>query len=311
THGTVESTLPDEAYLGWQNGRSEGVRSLNMPAYLGGEFHAAGTKIINSNPANLKQAIPRASGLTLLFDTETAAVRCIMEAPYLSALRTASVSMLALRFLGCAKIHSLCIIGNGIVGTAHLELAAKAVPTLERAILFDVNPKAAIAAASALQRVTGSIEIELAENPEDAVRLADVVIAATAVTVGYIPYAWLKPGTVAINVSLDDFLPEVFFKADMLFVDDWNLIRADSHRMLGRLYREGKVAGPNETAPPPNARRVDGELADLVLGRHQGRRSEEEIVLVNPFGLAIEDVGFGSRVFDIAQARGLGKYVDV
>jgi ornithine cyclodeaminase/alanine dehydrogenase-like protein (mu-crystallin family) len=309
-HGAGESILPNEAYLGWQNGHDHAVRSLNMPGYLGGAFRAAGTKIINSNPANPVQGVPRASGVTLLFDTETARVRCIMEGSYISALRTASVSMLALRLLAPPKIRSLCIIGAGPVGTAHLKIAARTLPTLERVLLFDANPLAATAAANGLLRET-AIQVELVKSAQAAVRSADVVVAATTATTGYIQHSWLRPGAVAINVSLDDFLPEVFLKADLLFVDDWNLVREDSRRVLGRLYREGSISGPKQTTAPLNARRVDGELADLVLRRHPGRRTAAEVILINPFGLAIEDIAFASRIFDIALKKGLGAYVDV
>jgi len=194
----------------------------------------------------------------------------------------------------------------------HLELAVRMCPSVEHAILFDADAARATAARDTLQRKTGrSIEVELATNPEDAVRRADAVVAATTVTNGYIPYSWLKRGSVALNVSLDDFLPEVFFKADLLFVDDWNLVRADCQRLLGRLHREGKIVGPGQVSASPKARSVDGELGDLVLGRHPGRERAEQIILVNPFGLAIEDVAFASHVFDIAQRRKLGTYLNV
>jgi ornithine cyclodeaminase/alanine dehydrogenase-like protein (mu-crystallin family) len=311
-HGSDQTILPDEAYLGWQNCNSEAVRSLNMPAYVGGNFRSAGTKIINSNPANRALGLSRASGLTILFDTETGRIRCVMEATYLSALRTASVSMLAIRLLACNDCRSICIIGAGPIGVAHLELATRTFPALERISLFDINLTSAKEAANALLgREPNSIKIELAGSSESAVRSADVVIAATTVTSGYIPYDWLRPGALAINVSLDDFLPEVFLKADLIFVDDWNLVREDPRRLLGRLYREGAVSGPNQTPLSAEARTVDGEISDLVLGLHSGRRNPKDIILVNPFGLAIEDIAFAARVYEIAQQKALGMYLRV
>src|ERR1700739_3568011 len=104
-----EIILPDEAYLSWKNRHGEPVRSLNMPAYVGGKFSAAGTKLINSNPANPKRGVPRASGLTLLFDEENVRVTCVMEGAYISALRTAAVSTLSVSLLGSAPIHSAAV----------------------------------------------------------------------------------------------------------------------------------------------------------------------------------------------------------
>src|SRR5947209_5285503 len=94
-HASGQVILPDEAYLSWTNDQDEQVRSLNMPAYIGGSLDIAGTKIINGNIANPSRGLPRASGLTLLFDTTSVRVNCIMEGAYLSSLRTASVTLLS------------------------------------------------------------------------------------------------------------------------------------------------------------------------------------------------------------------------
>jgi ornithine cyclodeaminase/alanine dehydrogenase-like protein (mu-crystallin family) len=147
---------------------------------------------------------------------------------------------------------------------------------------------------------------EIMKDAKSAVQFSRAIVFTTTVTSGYVPYAWLNPGTVAVNVSLDDLMPDAYMKCDYLFVDDWNLVRADSRRLLGRMYREGKVTGPGEAPANQNARRVDGEIGDLVSGHHSGRERAEDIIVVNPFGLAIEDVAIAARVYAIAQERKLG-----
>jgi ornithine cyclodeaminase/alanine dehydrogenase-like protein (mu-crystallin family) len=309
-HASGHTVLPDEAYLSWENPSKETVRSLNMPGYLSGDFRSAGTKIINSNPANPTRGLPRASGLTLLFDPDTTRILCVMEGAYISALRTASVSAMA-RLLS-PQFRCMAVIGAGVIGTTHIEVAARTFPLLERVVLFDTNPTAAAGAVEHLQERLGrSPALEMADDAESAVREADVVVPATTVNAGYIPYDWLRPGALAVNVSLDDLMADALLRSDLLFVDDWNLIKADSRRLLGRLYREGRVAGPGNQSPPNGARRVDGELGDIVLGRHPGRQSAAQIIVVNPFGLAIEDVAFASRIFAVAQSGGLGTRLPV
>jgi ornithine cyclodeaminase/alanine dehydrogenase-like protein (mu-crystallin family) len=301
---TGEIILPDEAYLSWKNKNGEPVRSLNMPAYVGGRIGAAGTKIINSNIANPKRGLPRASGLTLLFDEENVRVTCVMEGACISALRTAAVSAMSVKLLGNAPIHSASIIGTGVIGATHLELMTKVFPSLQRIVLFDLNREQAEPLAESMRVSTAAIEVAL--SAEEAVRSSQVVIAATTVTSGYIKYEWLNRGSVIVNVSLDDLLPEVFLKADKLFVDDWNLVCEDSRRLLGKMHREGLIAGPRCHATSANGRKVDGELCDVVAGLHPGRIDQQEIVVVNPFGLAIEDIAFAARIFEIAQMRGIG-----
>lgn len=305
-HGSGETVLPDEAYLGWRNGRDEAVRSLNMPGYVGGSFRAAGTKIINSNPGNVLRGLPRANGLTLLFDPDTVEILCVMEGASISALRTAAVSALCIGELAGPALQCMAVIGAGRIGAAHAELALRTFPSLRRVVLYDANASAAHTLADTLKSSGhDGVECEIAASAQDAVQCADALVAATTVTAGYIRHEWIKPGAVVVNVSLDDLLPEVFLKADLLFVDDWGLVRADSRRLLGKMYREGKVAGPDDPGAD-GVRRVDGEIGDFVLARHPGRTRAEEIIVVNPFGLAIEDVAFASRVFGVARQQGLG-----
>lgn len=311
-HGSGETILPDEAYLGWKTESNETVRSLNMPSYVGGAFRMAGTKIINSNPANRKRGLPRASGLTLLFDPETVRICCMMEGAYISAIRTASVSILCIKKMGKRDLRSIAIIGAGTIGKAHAEVAAKTFESLEQIVLFDLNPSSAETLASTLRSsIHTKVEIQVAKTARDSVHDSDAVVAATTVTSGYIPYDWLLPSCIFVNVSLDDLLPEVFLKADLLVVDDWNLIQADSKRLLGKMYRERRIVGPKDTSSNGATRRVDAEIGDLVLGRHPGRRKAEDIIVVNPFGLAIEDIAFASKVLEVAKSRKIGTLLPV
>jgi N-[(2S)-2-amino-2-carboxyethyl]-L-glutamate dehydrogenase len=311
-HGTGKTILPNEAYLGWLNGRKELVRSLNMPGCLGGPVRIAGTKIINSNPMNPRYGLNRANGLVLLFNSESAKIECILEAAFISALRTASTSQLAVELLASPDAQSVTVLGTGVIGRAHLEILLSRSPMLDRIILFDVNQTAVGDTVEALRmRVARPLAIEISPSAEEAVCSADIVVATTTVNDGYIPYDWLKRGSLVVNVSLDDLLPDVFLNADLLFVDDWELVKSDSHRQLGRMSRDGRVCGPREPPSSDLVRAVDGEIGDLVVNRHPGRRTGDEIIVVNPFGMAIEDLACAACVVEIAKEQGIGKYLDV
>ncbi|MFZ1007694.1 MAG: saccharopine dehydrogenase NADP-binding domain-containing protein [Candidatus Sulfotelmatobacter sp.] len=209
-------------------------------------------------------------------------------------------------------LRSIAIIGAGTIGKAHAEVAAKTFESLEQIVLFDLNPSSAESLASTLRSsIHTKVEIQVAKTARDSVHGSDAVIAATTVTSGYIPYDWLLPSCIFVNVSLDDLLPEVFLKADLLVVDDWNLIQADSKRLLGKMYRERRIVGPKDTSSNGATRRVDAEIGDLVLGRHPGRRKAEDIIVINPFGLAIEDIAFASKVLEVAKSRNIGTLLPV
>jgi N-[(2S)-2-amino-2-carboxyethyl]-L-glutamate dehydrogenase len=313
-HGCGQSNLPDEAYLGWNNTLGEPVRSLNMPGYLGGSWHFAGTKIINGNIANPRRGLPRANGLTIVYDPQSVRPACIMDGAYISSLRTASVSALAIDLLKGKNIECAAIIGAGVLAQAHIELLIQRLPELEIITIFDKEPARVASLQQALAPTLQRAEVRLqpVASAEEAIRPAQLTIPATTTTVGYIQFAWLQPGSILVNVSLDDVLPEVVFQADAVIVDDWNLVKNDPRRLIGRLYREGRVLGPNDPddTPPGQRRKIDAEIGDIVVGTREGRKTENDIILVNPFGLAIEDIALAGHIYQLALVNGLGIHLE-
>jgi ornithine cyclodeaminase len=130
----------------------------------------------------------------------------------------------------------------------------------------------------------------------------------TTTTAGYIPFAWLLPGTLLVNVSLDDPLPEVALLADRVIVDDWNLVKNDHRRLLGRMYRSQQILPPD--SPQGEARgeyrSIDAQLSEVLTKTKKGRINQDDIILFNPFGLAIEDIALAASVYQLAIKHNLG-----
>ena len=311
-HARGGTVVPDEAYLVWTPPAGGSARSLNMPGSLAGGHPVAGTKIINSNPGNPANHLPRASGLTLLFDPETARITCAMEGAYISALRTASVSALASEHLARDTVERLAILGAGELARSHLQLLPLRLPGLREIRIFDVETSRAVQLARDVDGLRQEgIRLQVMDSAEAAVRGAEVIVAVTTTTTGYIQMDWLEPGSLLLNVSLDDALPEVVFGVDRVVVDDWRLVSQDQHRLLGRMYRAGQLRGPLDERPPhADVRRVDAELGWILIGREPARRSQAERILVNPFGLSIEDIALAAEVHQVASRRGLGRVLD-
>ena len=305
-HGRGDTILPAEALLRWQNSEGEWARSLNMPAFLGGDKPAVGTKVINGNVDNVTRGVPRASGLTLLFDVTTGRVLCVMDGGYISALRTASVTLLAAQALA-SRVTEVALLGAGVLGEAHLGLIASHLPELKQIRLFDTSFERA---RELSDRYRSAAPVTVATGAEDAIRDAHLVVTATTTTQPYVPFEWLAPGAVVVPVSLDDLHPDVFLRAGLLIVDDWELVKAGEHRLLGRLYRDGVVTDPGTAPIPGRSRPVDAELGEILAGITQPRRGADDVVVVNPFGMAIEDVAVAAAVHRRAVELGLGQWLE-
>jgi ornithine cyclodeaminase len=319
-HARGETVLPDEAHLAWACD-DEPLRSLSMPALVG---DCAGVKLINANPANPRRGLPRASGLIVLFGLETGRPFCILEAARISCLRTAGVTAVATDLLAPRPLERAALLGAGALARGHLELLASRLPALREIRVYDVDRALAAALAAdcgglatgrgglatgrgGLATGRGGLATGRAvvcDSAEDAIRGAELVVTVTTTTTGYICHDWLAPGALLVNVSLDDPLPEVVLRADKVFVDDWARVAGDPRRLLGRMLRAGQITGPADPDGP--GRTIDGELGEILIGAREGRAGPQEIILVNPFGLAVEDVAVARSVHRHAERRGLG-----
>lgn len=307
-HATGGTLLPDEAYLGWPAPDGAAARCLAMPGGLPtGDGITLGLKVINGCLSNPERGLARAQGLILLFDPQTAWPRAVLEAAHISALRTAAVSAITARHLGRPGLATMAVIGCGAIARAHLQLLPSALPGLDRVSLYDTDSRRRRGLADDLRAQYADERLRIIEStdPRGCVQDADLIITTTTTTTGYIGYDWLRPGALIAHVSLDDVLPEVVHRADLVVVDDWDLVGADTRRLLGRLYHAGRLRSPEGRyhpagSPDPSARAVDTTLGRLLTGDHPGRRSSDDIVLSNPFGMSILDIAVAQAVLPAA-----------
>ncbi|MFP5070880.1 ornithine cyclodeaminase [Pseudonocardia nantongensis] len=292
----------------WHTEGGAFARSLALPGAVWGESPAIGLKLINSSLENPGRGLPRAQGLTFLFDPDTARPTAMMEAAWLSATRTAAYTVLSTRMLAAPGTDRIGLLGCGALAAAHLRLLAAELPGAE-VVVYDLDPNRARALADEWSDPAATLTVRPVEDARTAVQGAGLVLCTTTTTTGYIGHDWLAPGALVAHVSLDDVLPDVVTQADLLVVDDWELVAADDRRVLGRLYRSGDVTGPDgqHVAGTPDAgRRVDAALSDIVTGTRTGRRADTDIVLSNPFGMGVLDVGMAAAVRDVAERDGIG-----
>lgn len=296
-HALGKVVQPLKPYLRWRG--TEGHiadRIIAMPAYVGGDEPMAGLKWIGSKHDNpMLRGLERASALIILNDPESHYPVAVMEGSLISGMRTASVTALASRHLARQNFSRVCCIGCGPIATMQLLTLLDEFPPVKSVKLYDLNSASAERLAAQLQQRFPAVTYSLAASAEQAVRGSEVVITCTVVDHPYIPYEWLSPGTFISNVSIMDVHKEVFLKADKVVVDDWDQSNREK-KIINQLVLEGSFS----------REQLHAELGEILLGRRPGRENDDEIILLNPMGMAIEDVACAQAIFKRALADSVG-----
>jgi ornithine cyclodeaminase/alanine dehydrogenase-like protein (mu-crystallin family) len=98
-----------------------------MPAYLS-DADAVGLKWVAGYPGNQRLGLPYIHGLFVLSDAPTGRPLAVMDATWITEVRTAAASMLGIRALAEGPVETIGIIGCGRQGHVHLELAGQVFP---------------------------------------------------------------------------------------------------------------------------------------------------------------------------------------
>lgn len=271
-------------------------RIIAMPSHIGGEHSVSGIKWIGSKHDNpSKRQIERASAVIILNDPETNYPIAVMEASLISSMRTAAVSAIAARHLARPGFENLTIIGCGLIGDKQLQTMLEQFDHIQNVYLYDQFEAASQRMIEKWRAVRPDITWVQAQSAREAVENGDVVIPCTVTDQPYIEYDWLRKGAFVSNISIMDVHKEVFIKADKVVVDDWSQSNREK-KTIHQLVQDGLFSHEQ----------LHAELGQLVTGEKVGREHDDEIILLNPMGMAIEDIASAYFIYQRAQAENIG-----
>ena len=272
---------------------------LLMPAVsdAGGGDAALGVKLVSVYPSNRARGHPTVYASYVLMDGATGQPLALLEATYLTALRTAATSALAARLLARADARRVVCFGAGVQAAMQLRCLAT-VRRLERVTVVGRNPDRARRFASEMARELG-VPVEVASSSHAAVRDADIVTCATTSTAPVLFGADLCPG---VHVDLVGAFRPTDREADSEAVRRARVV-VDTY--AGALEEAGDVLIPlREGAIHRDD--IVAELAELLTGARIGRRSDDDITLFKSVGWALEDLATARLAYARARAERVG-----
>jgi ornithine cyclodeaminase len=143
------------------------------------------------------------------------------------------------------------------------------------------------------------IDVVPAASPEETVRGSDIVSTVTTATTPLFDAKWLEPGT-HINAAGSNSLIRREIGEDVLkicrpiVVDSVETAVKEAGDLLP-LLEKGRLS-----------ERQLVELGEVIVGRHPGRATPEDITLFESQGMAIQDLAVAVRLEAMAREQRLG-----
>jgi len=265
--------------------------------YLLGE-ELAFVKTFGFFPGNPQRfRCPATSSMVLLFDAETGLPVCIMEAGWITALKTGASTAVTAGRLARPDAASVTIFGAGSLGRMHLRALAHRL-SLSRAYIIDVLPEVAEAYVTDLEPELGfPLEAVSLGERERAIRDTEVVVTVTTGDQAVVERAWLRPGAFVARLgSYQEVALDVITGADKVVVDNWRYVRPRIPEF--RMLAEAGRFGPEQ---------VHAEWPDIVAGRRPGRESPDEVIVYVALGIWGEYAAILPEVYRQARSKGLGR----
>ncbi|HHH41787.1 MAG TPA: ornithine cyclodeaminase family protein [Chloroflexi bacterium] len=237
------------------------------------------------------------SSVVLLFDAETGLPVCIMQAGWVTALKTGASTTVTAATLARPGADTVTIFGAGGLGRMHLRALTHRF-ALQRAYVVDILPEVAASYAAELgAELDLPVEAVPLEERERAVRASDLIITVTTGNQPLVERAWLRPGAFVARLgSYQEVALDVIAEADKVVVDNWGYVRPRIPE-LKVLAQEGRFGRED----------LHAEWPEIVAGRKPGRESLDEVIVYIALGIWGEYAAILPEVYRRALALGLGE----
>lgn len=294
-HDEGKTVQPSKINLAPQCQKENETHYVGMPSFIGGSVQMAGMKWVNVRGIKDNMPVPTVTALLILNDQKRGIPAAILEATWLTAMRTAVCTAIAAYYLANRHSKVLTIIGAGVQGEMHIHAMKHYFLEIEEIRIYNRTAEKAQHLASKIQRKY-SIPVRVCENPETAVRDGDIIVSATNSKDPIIEKEWLKQGVFYAQVGMNECTFDAVRYFNRVYVDDWEQIIQRGVQTLAIMKKAGEFS-ENDIA---------GSLGQIINKKIMGRTHQDERIMFSNIGLGILDVAIGWRIYNEALQRGIG-----
>jgi N-[(2S)-2-amino-2-carboxyethyl]-L-glutamate dehydrogenase len=273
------------------NGRING-----LCAFVNHETPSMGLKWVASFPRNRERGLPRASALIILNSPDTGFPIAMMDGTVISAMRTGACTGLGARFLAPLKTRKIGMVGAGVQARTQLLGLYTALPQVEQIAVWNRTPEHGDIFVEECRQRWNAPAVRT-ETMAEALCEADVVLTITTADQPIIPARYIKPGALTIQLSGHECEFELVRQCRKIVVNNWDACKHRGIRTPAVMYQQGLLRDED----------IYCSLGDLLLGRKNGRESEQERIHFTPDGMGSTDVALAFDVYKRALDLGVGQ----
>lgn len=267
-----------------------------MPASIE-EVSSVGIKWGSCYPDNRKNFGARqANALVIINDYLSGIPLAVMDGLYVTEIRTPCVAFASAKYMARPNTKTFGMIGCGVQGREHVRIVCNTFKELEKIYVYDIFEPAADALIKDLQPVV-PCEIVKAKSIEEIVKNCEVFASATKILERPEPQIkdeWVTKGQTLLLNDCHTLVEDATVKR----ADKYTLDSIEQHQLLASFGYY-----------PYGFPEIYGEIGEVCGGYKPGRERDDELIVCNNVGMAVEDIMVLRIMFDRALETKAGRFL--
>ena len=257
-----------------------------MPAYIEG-MKSCGIKWVNVHPDNRKRGIPTVMAMMILSDPSSGLPLCIMDATYITALRTGAAGAIAAKYLARKNSKRVGLVGCGVQAATQLA-ALSTIFKIKEVSVWSLK-REDITKFKKIVSSKSHFKINARDTIRSCVEGSDIVVTTTPSRKPIVKSSWIKEGTHINAIGADakgkEELEGALLKRAKVVVDSWEQA---SHSGEINVPLKKKIISKKS---------IYADIGEIVTGRKKGRTNPKEITVFDSTGLAIQDIAVANLIY--------------
>ncbi len=272
---------------------------------------AYGLKLISYNENNPKNGLSKVNATALVCNDKTGEPLAILNAAPITSYRTGSAAAIGAKYLAKKDSKNLLIVGNGNIAKYSTAATLFLIPTIENIYLY--NSKRIIDN-NELELFKNEVETLLKESGKETnavfnsvddvskiTSISDIIITTTPSDKALIDEKWVKPGThfscMGACMAGKQEIDENLFSRARTFSDDEQQCLKQGEAQCA--YNKKIIS------------KFDAEIGEVILGKVNGRISENDITIFDSTGLFLQDLATSIELINEANKNNIGIEIEL